>query len=144
MAHGLDIRFHRKMRELTFQKQTKLRENGHIGNCMMTCYANYLGLDVQECPQIEELFSSNEPKGFWASVVKLWWEEQGYDFHFSSSEEEVLKEVGDDYYFVGGETPRSSENKHLVIYRKGKMVFDPHPDGGGITKVTVLHYVKKR
>lgn len=31
------------MSGLTLQKQTKLHADGQTGNCMMTCYANYLG-----------------------------------------------------------------------------------------------------
>ncbi len=129
------------MRTLTEQKQTRLHNSEVKGNCMMTCYANYLGLDVEECPRIELLFTAS-PVNFWLDVVELWWKVNGYQFTRITSEQEVLQEVGDDYYFACGVNPVTGTN-HMVIYRNGELAFDPLPFGKGVIDIFAFEYVKK-
>jgi hypothetical protein len=40
-----------------------------------------------------------------------------------------------EHYTVSGRSPRDSRIHHIVIYRDGEMVWDPHPDRTGITSV---------
>ncbi len=117
-------------------KQTKLHdpENGVVGNCMDTCYANYLGVDISQCPAFEELFSCSKPNGFWWDVVLLWWSQLGYEHFQSTMHSDVPKEC--DYYFVTGISPRNASVHHLVIYKDGALFFDPHPDNTGIVTNT--------
>ncbi len=131
-------------RQLTLQKQTRLHANGVLGNCMMACYANYLGLDVEQCPRIEKLFSDSFPLNFWCDAVKFWWEQQGYEFQMSNNEQDVLEAIGDDFYFVGGKSNNTEGINHMVIYQGGKMIFDPNPEGKGIHDPFRFEYVIKR
>lgn len=131
------------MRELTMQRQTKLHNpnEGIRGNCMVTCYANYLGFKVEQCPRFEELFDCTKPEGFWWDCVIAWWKHHGYDLHYVSSEAEIPADILDnDYVFVSGISPRNPNVHHLVIYKNGKMVFDPHPSGAGIVAGTERGY----
>lgn len=123
---------------MEYKKQTKLYqpEKGIRGNCMMACYANYLGLEINQVPAIEELFECTKPNGFWFSVVCLWWEEMGYKYFWSPNIEEMPKEIFQGIYFVSGLSKRGVH--HLVMYKNGEMLFDPHPDNSGI--IEPIHY----
>lgn len=65
---------------MKIQPQTILsdKERGIKGNCLITTYACYLDLPVDECPQIQHLFGCKNPEGFWDSVIDLWLKELGY------------------------------------------------------------------
>lgn len=126
------------MEKITFEKQTKLvdEEKGIKGNCMAACFANVLGYKVDQVPAFEELFDCEKPKGFWWDVVKLWWKTQGYNY-ISGSKFTIPK---DQYYFVCGKSPRDKNIWHMVIYKNGAMVFDPHPDGTGLSPGTEAYF----
>jgi hypothetical protein len=113
-------------------KLTRMHDPGKVyGNCMMTCYANVLGYDVDMCPRIEMLFESKKPKGFWWNCVLLWWEFHWYELKHVTSHAQAMKLADGGYYFAIGKSPRY-EGKHEVIFLDGEMVFDPHPDDTGI------------
>lgn len=120
------------------QKQTKFntKEKGKYGNCMVSCYANYLELDIEDCPAFEELFDCKKPNGFWWDAVLLWWESHGYLYYNSTNANDIPESVFNDYYFVSGISPRDPSIHHLVIYKQGKLFFDPHPDNTGIVEGT--------
>lgn len=124
--------------EISGQKQTKLHdpEKGIRGNCMVACYANYLNIPIENCPAFEELFSCTKPNGFWWDCVLLWWERMGYSYQYCTDKKDLPEIVFNGLYFVSGISPRNSEINHLVIYKKGELFFDPHPDGTGIVKGT--------
>ncbi len=46
-----------------------------------------------------------------------------------------------EYYMAWGTSPRGI--KHSVIYSKGKLVHDPHPDGGGVKDITNYVWLEK-
>lgn len=128
--------------ELSFQKQTKLHnpEKGIFGNCMVTCYANYLNIPVESCPAFEELFSCKKPEGFWWQVVELWWKHKGYTVNYVVDVNDVPADVLKGICFVTGKSPRNSAVNHMVIYKNGQLYFDPHPDNTGIIKGTECEY----
>ena len=45
----------------------------------------------------------------------------------------LVEQMPDVYYIVSGKSPRYNVD-HSVVFRKGKMVHDPHPDNTGILK----------
>lgn len=119
---------------LSQEKQTKLHDpaKGIKGNCMVACYANVLDIPISSCPAFEELFSCKKPNGFWWDAVVLWWKLMGYDYGCVETHEQAIELANGGYYFVSGKSPRFPDSYHLVIYRDGKLEFDPHPDGTGL------------
>ncbi len=45
-----------------------------------------------------------------------------------------------EYYTVSGVSPRHPEVYHIVIYKDGKMVHDPHPDQTGLARVVAEYH----
>ena len=123
------------------QQQTKLYIPGkQRGNCMMTTYASYLDLPVDECPAIEEFFEAKHPGHFWASVLDKWLACFGFEqVHYA---EDPFKNHGcHDYYFAYGKSARGVS--HQVIYRFGGMFYDPHPSSAGLIKPDGFYILKK-
>ena len=125
--------------EITFEKQTKFYSETTRGNCMVATYANFLGLKISQCPAFEELFACEKPNGFWHKCVELWWREHGYTLHHTEKIDEIPKEC--EYYFAYGVSNR--DIMHQVIYKDGKLFFDPHPSGDGILNEVGFEYVIK-
>lgn len=125
---------------ITFEKQTKFynAETGSRGNCIVACYANVLLLNIKDCPAFEELFDC-KPNGFWFECINLWFREIGYELKICQEEEEIPDNI--EYYFAYGPTLRGV--MHQVIYKSGKLFFDPHPSNAGILTEAGFEYIKK-
>lgn len=136
------------MYNITYQKQTRLHspENNIFGNCMMTCYANILGIDVESCPRIEYLFDykcHDEKTTFWWDVVQHFLSKYGYGSRIIQVGEESKLPV-DEFYFVIGKTNRfDGKVNHMVIYRNGELFFDPHPTGLGLIDIVEYEIILK-
>lgn len=111
---------------ITQLEQTKF--GPEEGNCFETCIASVLGLDIDSVPD----FGKDEDR--WFLNFKEW-----IDSFYEMSvilvnvDREWLKRhrgIG----IAGGPSPRY-DCWHSVIYRNGKMVMDPHPDGTGLKEV---------
>ena len=116
---------------MTPQIQTILSdtEKGIYGNCLITTYASYLDLLVDECPQFQLFYDVKHPYGFWDIIVQEWLQTQGYVRKFCFNDP-FIENGFDDYYFSYGLSPRGLD--HQVIYKEGKLFHDPHPSSGGI------------
>lgn len=116
---------------MTPQDQTRLsdKEKKIYGNCLVTCYASYMDLPVEECPQFQFLFDCEHPSTFWHKVVKLWLSEMGYVVK-QFQNDPFHKGYTEDYYFAWGMSPRGV--MHQVIYKDGQLFHDPHPSRAGI------------
>jgi hypothetical protein len=118
--------------KMTPQGQTRFsdKEKGTIGNCLVTCYASYLDLPTDDCPQFQFLFANKHPgEGWWYEVVELWLTAMGYTLkHFQH--DPFFKGCTNDYYFAYGMSPRGV--MHQVIYKDGKLFHDPHPSRAGV------------
>lgn len=127
----------------SFQKQTKFAdpEKGLFGNCHITCLANLMGLPVEWCPRIEEMFACKKPVGFWGAVTNLWLKH--YDKMLVCVNKEFIEqyEKTANYYLVSGISPRFADQYHQVIYQQGKLAFDPHPDDTGIIEEDVVYEI---
>ena len=123
--------------EITFEKQTKLKTETIRGNCMVACYANVLGLKISQCPPFEELFDCAGSADFWFECVNLWFKGLGYTLVQCKSISEIPKNV--EYYFAYGISPR--DVMHQVIYKDGKMFFDPNPANDGILTEEGFEYL---
>lgn len=124
---------------ITFEKQTKLHDEDKKirGNCMVACYANLLGLRIDQCPPFEEFFSVSKPNGFWFDCVNLWFEKLGYQLVQCEKKSDIPESV--ELYFAYGLSER--DVMHQVIYKDGKLFFDPHPSNSGILNEVGFEYL---
>ncbi len=127
---------------MTLQDQTRLsdKEKGTKGNCLVSCYACYMDLPIEECPQFQFLFDVKHFEGFWDSVVNLWLSQMGYEREFYEEDPFIIKRTSD-YYFACGISPRGF--MHQVIYKDGVLFHDPHPSKKGLTNISNFEVIKK-
>jgi len=118
--------------------QTKLHSNEVIGNCWPTAIACILECRIDQVPNFEELFRVPDMPWFW--VLEEWLKYKGYKYVGGGEREDYIDFDG--YYFVTGKSPRGDFN-HIVIYKDGKMVHDPHPSGDGILTEEVWEHLEK-
>lgn len=122
------------------QKQTKFHnpEKGIKGNCMVACYANYLGYKIEDCPAFEEIYECKYPDEFWYDCVKLWFKKLGYKITHVQNENNIPKHI--EYYFAYGLSHRNV--LHQVIFKNGKLFFDPSPSGKGLLTIQGFEYIE--
>lgn len=118
--------------------QTKMHTDGVTGNCWPTAIACILECRIDQVPNIEELFSVPEMPWYW--ILKEWLNFKGYEYIDNLPKEFYSTYTG--YYFVTGKSPRGDFN-HIVIYKDGKMVHDPHPSGDGILTEDLFEHIEK-
>jgi hypothetical protein len=128
------------------QKQTIFSDEkkGTIGNCLSTCVANLLDMNIEDVPHFAWHMSD------WFYVLYHFLEERGYSVKSISIKtnpnwREEFKGLNG-YVIVGGGSHRGFKNGHAVIYKNGQPFFDPHPDNTFLTKeedVYVIEELKK-
>ena len=126
--------------QANFFKQTKLVNEGKIGNCMMTCFSNYFKIPVNELPPIEELFPFT-PTKLWEITLECWLESLGYTLCRCLSDpfdKGIIKHL--EIYFAAGDSVRG--NYHIIMMANGEFLFDPHPDNSGVS-IREFWYLKK-
>jgi hypothetical protein len=121
------------------------------GNCLTAVVASLLELTIDQVPDFVQdhvdHMDEDENAGEWD-----WWTrlhrfivEQGRQVHYLSPVENPtwegspenwfpVPEPGE-HYTVSGISPRDPSIHHIVIYRDGVMVHDPHPDRTGLTEI---------
>jgi hypothetical protein len=111
--------------------QTLIFDKDGVGNCFEACLASIFDLELSEIP----LFKSVG----WFPEFYNWLRVGGYEFQGTLKPEDVLSyDKGiDGYFIVAGESPRGRHIKggHAVVFKDGKIVHDPHPDGTGIVNI---------
>lgn len=121
------------------------------GNCLSAVVASLLELPIDQVPDFVQdhvdHMDENENAGEWD-----WWSrlhqfvaERGHKICYLSPVDNPNWEGSPEHWFpvpepgefytVGGISPRDPQIHHIVIYREGEMVWDPHPDRTGVTEV---------
>lgn len=94
------------------------------GNCYPTCVANLLDLDVESVPNFG-------PGKDWAEQAQKWLQDRGLSFMTFNTDPTAF---GSPYtglvVIAGGKSPRG--HNHAVLWSDGKLLHDPHPEGGGL------------
>jgi len=103
-------------------KQTILHTEQTKGNCMQAAIASILEMDIEEIPYFEG--------GDWYFQLMRWLEDC-YEIELVRWDYEVQFKG---YYLVVGQSPRG-DFKHVVVYKNGEMVHDPHPDRTGLKTI---------
>ncbi len=122
------------------------------GNCLTAVVASLLELPIEAVPNfvqdhVDHAEDEADDAGDWN-----WWTrlsrfitEQGHQMHYLRNVEDPTPVPADkatfpdpepgEFYTVSGISPRDSRIHHIVIYRDGVMVWDPHPDRTGLAVV---------
>lgn len=99
------------------------------GNCLQAVLASLLDLPLESVPHFvqDHVDHNGDQDGEWNWWTRMirWLRTRGYTIEFTNLED-------DRYLAVAGPSPRGMGIHHIVIYKDGKMVHDPHPDSTGI------------
>ena len=103
-------------------KQTVLHTEKTKGNCLQAALASILERrTVDEVPVFEEENWYFQLMN-WLEVHNIELVRWDYEVQFKG------------YYLVVGQSPRG-DFKHIVVYKNGEIVHDPHPDNTGLKKI---------
>lgn len=105
---------------------------GEKGNCFEACIASFFDIPINDVPNLNAY-----EEGEWLEKLNDWLRPQGlvyFEGRILYGEMDEFFRDKDFYYIAIGPTIRSAEILHAVIGRKGKTLFDPHPDNPGILK----------
>lgn len=114
----------------------------HRGNCWQTVLASVLDLPLDEVPHfVQDDHDHDGTKNFeWN-----WWK-RSFDFlreRGLTLEYADLDDSPGEYLLVAGKSPRGGGAiYHVVIYRDGVMVHDPHPDRTGLLSIDRTYAVR--
>ena len=103
-------------------QQTILHTETTKGNCLQAAIASILELSLEEVPVFE---------GDSWYLQLMHWLEDCYEIELARWDYEVQFKG---YYLVTGQSPRGNF-KHIVVYKNGKMIHDPHPDKTGLVEI---------
>lgn len=111
--------------------------NGVLGDCFRTSLACLLDLEPKDVPHF--MGDPDEPTEVAWANVDIWLGEK-FNLRFCTIRLQIknidpwLEFLDEENpglrYELGGKSPRGS--CHSVIVESGKIIHDPHPDGGGI------------
>lgn len=106
------------------------------GNCWQTAIASILELDLDAVPHFVDI-DERGGMNWWSFTVNWLWhrglELYELDHHLYTNE----------YYLVSGKSPRG-DYYHVVVYRNGRLVHDPHPDGTGVLTEEWFNVIRPR
>lgn len=109
---------------------------GPNGNCLSAAIASIFDLPLRDVPWFAEHQGPGEwHKPFW-EFITLTFDRQPY-FHYlhSDKHQDAPPLVPyNRFHLIGGWSPRGYQ--HACVGFNGKIVYDPHPDGGGLIVVT--------
>jgi len=108
------------------QPQTILHgSEGLDGNCTQASVATIMGIPLSEVPDFANL--TKDAGVFW-EMFETWFLSKGYQAVMQHGDR-----VYDGLYLASGPTSRG--HYHMVVYRAGSLVWDPHPSKEGISEV---------
>lgn len=115
--------------------QTILQDHPTLqGNCWQTAIACVLDLEPDSVPH----FIQYDEDGIadWWDFTLGWLLNRGYRL-----ERPNRHLYTNEYYLVSGPSPRG-DFQHVVVYKNGKMVHDPHPSQDGVEKEQTIEVIR--
>lgn len=101
------------------------------GNCLQAVVASLLDLPLDEVPHfVQDHVDTDGAKHWWNSMVEFVGT-HGWGVHPAVP----IPDYPGQHLMVSGPSPRGADGDglwHVVIYRDGEMVHDPHPDRTGL------------
>lgn len=117
------------------------------GNCLTAVVASLMDLPIDAVPNFVQDHvdhdADNDDEWNWWTRLHRFIHERGHEMNYlrpisgpDCPTESVFRdpEPGE-FYAVTGISPRDPRIHHIVIYRDGEMVHDPHPDRTGLAAV---------
>lgn len=95
---------------------------GIYGNCLQAALASALGMDLDAVPNFAAFT-------WWEPAARLWLRGVGADWRMTPPPVPAARSV------VVGRSPRQTGD-HAVVGEDGRVAWDPHPDGTGLTEVS--------
>lgn len=117
--------------QMIFQKQTRTGPNG---NCFHTCIACLLDMPVEKLP-------SHLPTKGWFRRLNSWLARRGLNLlMFPETHRRFHQRFAwcpSGYYIACGPTERTKRGGygHAVVYCRGRLAWDPHPEGNGLKDI---------
>lgn len=106
------------------------------GNCLQAVIASLLDLPLEQVPHFVQDHVDNDgdtnPAWDWWIRMTGWFCDRGWGLHHGLP----LTDFPGEHLAVSGPSPRGGGIHHIVIYRDGAMVHDPHPDRTGLVEET--------
>jgi len=102
-------------------KQTIAFDEGSqvLGNCLQAAVASIYELPIEAVPHFVQFQR-------WGEALKLYVEDRGAQLLLWTRDEPKDRPL-----LAFGKSPRG-DFRHAVVWQKGKMIHDPHPDGTGL------------
>lgn len=114
------------MKEITQDKFFKEPTEECRGNCQQAATASILGLDLNDVPNFHDC-----SEGFWTGFHNFI---KSRGFRVLDISPNIEPDV---LYLAYGLSPRGV--KHACVYRRGALIWDPHPSRAGLTKVDTIN-----
>jgi hypothetical protein len=109
----------------------KLPADDQRGNCLQAVVASLLDLDLDAVPHfVGDHIDSAGELNWWVSLCSFL-ARHGYRI----TEGAVTAMTAGVDYMAMGPSPRGNGLHHIVLYRDGAMIHDPHPDQTGLVEV---------
>lgn len=125
------------------------------GNCLAACVASLFEIPITEVPNVEVLFHIED--NYYYFVLNKWLNSFGYEISTDDRfkvyhDKDYLKDnqrrraelrvyLQDEYYLVSGKSARGVN--HVCVYKKGKLVHDPHPSREGLLTEEYFQSIEK-
>lgn len=106
---------------------------GIKGDCFRACICTLLEIGIDEAPHF-----TTYPEDQWWDVAVAFCKTRGYNIAW----EQDCPKSDIEYYIVCGTSPRGL--RHAVIYSRGRLVHDPHPDGGDVVNPYAYIWLETR
>lgn len=121
---------------MTPTQQTKLcaADGGHSGNCFAACLATLLDLPLWMVPPFEDM-----PAGTWFERSNGWLREM---FGATIEKKDHAPSPYLPPFIAVGHSDRGV--RHAVINRGVELVWDPHPQGSGLTSIITVYVLRDR
>jgi hypothetical protein len=108
---------------------------GRYGDCFRACIASILHLPAQAVPHVFDGASDDDTAGDGLEMLNQWLAQYGlaYTEVLTTDPLQMMARYNSAaYHVMVGRSPRGGN--HAVVAKAGKVVHDPHPERGGLSK----------
>lgn len=111
---------------------------GELGNCLSAALASIFEIPLRDVPNFAVINQGpdGKPTGKWYGACFNFCKARGFElwFRYRAADGTIPTIEGAyPFHLIGGTSPRGFS--HAVVGYKGKMIHDPHPEGGGVDPI---------
>lgn len=124
-----------------YQTSFSNKDESIRGNCLWAAVSSITGIPLERFKGFEYLKDGAWFPPLWDILIE-------HDFIYQGMIRDLWSILDysagvDGYYIVCGGSPRGCPSGHAVVYNRGRMVHDPHPDGTGITSIEYAYMIER-